>query len=218
MQLVVFDVDGTLVDSQEHILLAMAQAFDALGLPMPPREECLSVVGLSLPQALGRLVPDITAQDLARIVASYKDGFASARADMVSPLYPGAAQVLDHLAGRADIVLGLATGKSRRGLDHIIAAYGWQGMFQTVHCADDHPSKPDPSMLHACLLDTGIAPEQAVMVGDTEFDMQMARAAGLHGLGVAWGYHPVVRLGRHVIADFSEFDSALRDIWDEEAA
>lgn len=218
MRLVVFDVDGTLVDSQAHILAAMEAAFATLDLPVPNRAACLAIVGLSLPEAMAQLAPGLGATDRSGLVAAYKDSFAGLRADTLSPLYPGAATVLYELAMRDDIVLGLATGKSRRGLDHVIAAHGWGEWFQTVQVADDHPSKPHPSMLQACLRETGIAPEQAVMVGDTEFDMEMACAAGIHGLGVAWGYHPAARLGSRVIADFAELEGALNMIWDEVTA
>lgn len=218
MRLVVFDVDGTLVDSQAHILAAMGAAFAALDLPVPDRVACLGVVGLSLPEAMARLAPELSAADNAALVAAYKDSFAGLRAETLSPLYPGAAEALRRLAARGDIVLGLATGKSRRGLNHILAAHGWRDLFQTVQVADDHPSKPHPSMLHACLSETGIAPGHAVMVGDTVFDMDMARAAGMPGLGVAWGYHPAARLGPGAIQDFTELDGALRRIWDGAAA
>ncbi|MCL1630035.1 MULTISPECIES: HAD-IA family hydrolase [Roseinatronobacter] len=215
MQLVVFDVDGTLVDSQAHILLAMEGAFSALAHPMPDRAACLAAVGLSLPEVMLRLAPDLSTADHAALVVAYKDRFHALRGAAPSQLYPGASEVLTRLAARPDVVLGIATGKSRRGIEHIITSHGWDGLFQTVQVADNHPSKPHPSMLHACLDATGVAPEHAVMVGDTEFDMQMAQAAGLLGVGVSWGYHPRARLGPRVIDDFTELEGALRMIWDE---
>lgn len=218
MRLVVFDVDGTLVDSQAHILAAMASAFAEIGQPVPDRTACLHVVGLSLPLAMARLAPALGDADHAQLVAGYKAAFTALRAAELSPLYPGALQVLDRLAARDDLALGIATGKSRKGVDHILAAHGLDGVFQTVQVADDHPSKPDPSMLVACLRDTGVAAQDAVMVGDTTFDMQMAGHAGLHALGVAWGYHPALRLGSRVIADFTELEGALSMIWDEAKA
>lgn len=218
MRLVVFDVDGTLVDSQAHILAAMEAGFAALDLPAPDRAACLGVVGLSLPEAMARLAPDLSAAGNAALVAAYKDSFAGFRAETLSPLYPGAAEAVRRLAAQGDIALGLATGKSRRGLDHILTAHGWRDLFQSVQVADDHPSKPHPSMLHACLSETGISPGDAVMVGDTVFDMDMAHAAGMQGLGVAWGYHPAAHLGPRVIQDFTELDGALRRVWDEAAA
>jgi phosphoglycolate phosphatase len=218
MRLVVFDVDGTLVDSQAHILAAMAEAFAAQGQPMPPRSVCLGIVGLSLPVAMARLAPTLGAAQQAQLVSDYKQAFAALRATDLSPLYPGALQVLDRLTARADLVLGIATGKTRKGLDHILAAHGLNGVFQTIQVADDHPSKPDPSMLRACLHQTGIAAQNAVMVGDTVFDMEMAAHAGLHAVGVAWGYHAAARLGPRVIADFTELEDALSMIWDEAAA
>jgi phosphoglycolate phosphatase len=212
-RLVVFDVDGTLVDSQAHILAAMTHAYSGLGLPCPPKAAVLGIVGLSLPQAMAQLSPELPGPDLAQLVAGYKGAFSSLRAENLSPLYPGAAEVLDVLAARRDLVLGIATGKSRRGLDHILRAHGWQGRFATMQVADDHPSKPHPSMLHACLRETGLGAESAVMVGDTRFDMDMAQAAQMAGIGVSWGYHPPHQLGARVISDFDALPTALEEIW-----
>jgi len=218
LRLVVFDVDGTLVDSQAHILGAMAQAFGGLGLEVPDRGAVLDIVGLSLPQAIARLAPALNVREQAQLVDGYKNAYAAMRAQSLSPLYPGALAVLDHLAQDRSVILGIATGKSRRGLVHLMAAHGWEGRFVTTQVADDHPSKPHPSMLHACLRETGVAPEQTVMVGDTAYDMEMARAAGVHALGVGWGYHPADRLGARVIDQFSALPAALADIWNERAA
>ncbi len=212
-RLVIFDVDGTLVDSQRHILAAMEGAFTALGLPTPSRAQVLGIVGLSLPVAMAELAPDLDAQAQARLVAAYKDTFAAERAAALSPLYPGAAEALDALAQRDGVVLAIATGKSRRGLDHLVAAHGWAGRFASMQVADDHPSKPHPSMIAACLRDTGIAAAQAVMVGDTRFDIEMAEAAGVAALGVSWGYHPGATLGARVIDDFAALPGALAEIW-----
>nr|WP_071469551.1 HAD-IA family hydrolase [Roseinatronobacter thiooxidans] len=218
LRLVVFDVDGTLVDSQAHILAAMAQAFGGLGLAAPDRAAVLEIVGLSLPQAMARLVPALSAPERDQLVAGYKDAYSGMRAQTLSPLYPGAAAMLEALARDPSLHLGIATGKSRRGLLHLMAAHGWEGRFVTMQVADDHPSKPHPSMLQACLRETGIAPQHAVMVGDTVYDMEMARAAGLHGVGVSWGYHHASRLGPRVIDRFEALPAELADIWDERAA
>ncbi|WFE75935.1 HAD-IA family hydrolase [Roseinatronobacter sp. S2] len=212
-RLVIFDVDGTLVDSQGHILAAMELAFSTIGHDLPARAQVLSIVGLSLPVAMARLAPELGPAEHLKLVVAYKDAFASLRAQDLSPLYAGAADVLAGLALQSDLVLGIATGKSRRGLDHLVAAHGWAGQFATMQVSDDHPSKPHPAMIHACLRETGIAPAHAVMVGDTTYDMDMARAAGIHALGVSWGYHPADALGPHVIDDFAALPAALGRIW-----
>lgn len=213
-RLVVFDVDGTLVDSQAHILAAMTQAFGALGLQTPPRAEVLGIVGLSLPEAISHLAPWLTQAEQTSLVTSYKQAFSELRATALSPLYPGAKQALEQLSHQDGIVFGIATGKSRRGLDAILQAHGWSRRFATVQVADDHPSKPHPSMLLSCLKETGIDACHTVMVGDTRYDMEMARAAGVHGLGVAWGYHPATMLGARVIDEFSALPAALQQIWE----
>lgn len=216
-RLVIFDVDGTLVDSQDHIHAAMAAAFAGVGLALPDRETVLSVVGLSLPQAVARLVPDAPGDMRDAIVAAYKASFGPLRATTQAPLFPGAAAALAALTARGGILLGVATGKSRRGLDHIVAAHGLQGAFATMQVADDHPSKPHPSMVRACLSETGVAPDRAVMVGDTTFDIEMGRAAGIATVGVRWGYHRAPALGAagadRIIGRFADLVPALDEIW-----
>ena len=189
LKLAVFDVDGTLCDSQGHILSAMAAAFGAEGLMVPPRETVLSIVGLSLPVAVARLVPDLDRGVQDRLVAAYKSAYTAARIAELAPLYDGIPALIDGLAGRGDVILGIATGKSRRGLDHLLAGHGIAGHFLTRQVADDHPSKPHPAMLLAAIAEAGAAPEATVMIGDTTYDMEMGRAAGARTLAVTWGYH-----------------------------
>lgn len=206
MYLVLFDVDGTLVDSQHMIVAAMAEAFAAIGRPAPERETVLGIVGLSLPEAMRRLVPEADETVVGRMTAAYKTAFQAARAgpDHQEPLFPGARAVLDRLAARDDVLLGVATGKSRRGVAAMVALHGLEGRFVTVQTADDHPSKPHPSMVTTALAETGVAPDRAVVIGDSSYDMQMARAAGIAAFGVSWGYQDpetLRRSGAHIVLD-----------------
>jgi len=218
LRLVIFDVDGTLVDSQRDILAAMAGAFSALGLEVPPDEAIKGIVGLSLPVAMDRLAPGAGDVTLEALVAGYKHSYAERRrlhgADG-SPMFPGARAALDRLGSDPMLQLAVATGKSRRGLDGLIAAHGLQGVFVSTQVADDHPSKPHPAMVHACLRETGVDAAQAVIIGDTEFDIEMGKAAGIGAIGVSWGYHPRARLARAdaVIDSFDALDAALRQVW-----
>ena len=197
LKLVVFDVDGTLVDSQAEILASMRSAFAAVSLPAPDRESILGIVGLSLDRAVEVLVPEASGAVHDQLVAEYKSAFQKRRLEHgagASPLFPGAREVLDGLLGRGDVLMGIATGKSKRGLDALFEAHDLSKYFVTAQVADHHPSKPNPSMLLAALQETGTKAGAAMMVGDTSYDMEMARAAGMRGIGVAWGYHSLERL------------------------
>lgn len=217
LRLVVFDVDGTLIDSQNHILAAMEQAFAAAGATLPGREAVLSIVGLSLPAAVERLVPHLAEDTRAEIVAAYKQSFGELRTRSLSPLFPGATEALRALHARPEVLLGVATGKSRRGLAHVLDAHRLEGHFATIQVADDHPSKPHPSMLRAALAETGTEAARAVMVGDTTFDIEMGRAAGVATVGVAWGYHPAGDLAAagadRVIGRFADLLPVLDELW-----
>lgn len=213
MQLLVLDVDGTLVDSQALIVEAQCRAFAACGLQAPTRERSLSIVGLSLTEAFAALVGPTG--PVAELAEAYRLAFRELRADPSwdEPLFPGAAALIDRLRGRHDIRLGIATGKSRRGVVYLVQRFGWEGAFATVQTADDAPSKPDPAMLLQAMAETGIGAASTMMVGDTSFDMGMARSAGTRGIGVDWGYHPVAALreagAERVIASFAELDPLL---------
>lgn len=221
LRLVVFDVDGTLVDSQADICAAMGAAFESAGLAPPPREAVLGIVGLSLPEALAELAPDQPVETRMQMVAAYKDSYALRRREVGaaegSPLFPGVRDTLDAVHAVPHWLPGIATGKSRRGLDALLDGHGLRGRFVTEQVSDHHPSKPHPAMLHAAMSDTGVAPQHAVMIGDTEFDMAMARAAGMVAIGVTWGYHPAPRLhqAHHLIDDIAALPALLRDIWGE---
>lgn len=216
MKLVIFDVDGTLVDSQAHILAAMEAACAAIGVPMPSREAALGVVGLSLPLAIGVLAPEASEDEIDQMVAIYKDAFQQMRlsGEGASPLFPGTREMLDRLARHDDLLLGVATGKSRQGLDHLMDMHGLSPYFVTTQVADQHPSKPHPSMIEAALSETGVKAQNAAMIGDTSFDVEMGQAAGVHTIGVCWGYHDVSRLKtKRLINDWDELDPILEGLW-----
>jgi len=220
LKLVIFDVDGTLIDSQAHIVASMNGAFEGLGLTPPAREATLSIVGLSLPVAIDRLVPGMDAATQSALVEGYKNSFMRLRVEngaALSPFYPGAREMLDRLAGEDELLLGIATGKSRRGMEHLFDMHGIRPLFQTVQVADDHPSKPHPAMIEACLAETGVDTSHAVILGDTVFDIEMGRNAGIQAIGVSWGYHPVEDLkaagAERVLGEFGQLAEALNEIW-----
>ncbi len=222
LHLVVLDVDGTLLDSQADILASMPMAFADAEIDVPSRESVLSIVGLSLDVAMPRLAPEHSCDVHHLLEDAYKRAYMQLRIDkgsvQSSPLYPGAAEVLRRLNETPEILLGVATGKSRRGLDKLLEGHGMQQLFVTQQVADFHPSKPHPSMLKAALDETGVSPQRAVMVGDTSFDMEMAKAASMPAIGVSWGYHATdaLHLADVIIDSFDELPSALQTIWGRE--
>jgi len=211
-RLAIFDVDGTLADSGAHSRAAMGAAFASEGMKAP--EDVLSIVGLSLPVAIRTLVPEADEAMADRMLAAYKAAFFDARSQSSAPLYPGAREVLEVLADQDDLLLGVATGMSRRGLDHMLEEHSLQHIFVTEQVADHHPSKPNPSMVQAALAETGVEAADAAMIGDTEFDMEMGRAGGVGTIGVTWGYHGPGRLigADRIIREFRALPATLDEL------
>jgi phosphoglycolate phosphatase len=195
VRLAVFDCDGTLVDGQAAVCDAMDAAFAAHGLPAPDRHLVRRSVGLSLPQAVRALLPDADEALQQGLDHAYRTAFRTAReaGQLVEPLYAGVRDLLDALRDDGWL-LGVATGKSDRGLEHCLATHGLSRHFVTLQTADRHPSKPHPAMLDAALFEAGALPEHAVMIGDTAYDMVMAVNGGVRALGVDWGYHTPAEL------------------------
>lgn len=195
VKLAVFDCDGTLVDGQGGVCASMDAAFAAVGLAAPDHHQVRRIVGLSLPQAIRLLAPATDEAVRAEIDRAYREIFRAAReaGQLAEPLFPGIRACLDGLRD-AGWTLGVATGKSDRGLEHCLATHGITGHFVTLQTADRHPSKPHPAMLDAALADAGADAAQAVMIGDTQFDVVMAVNAGVRAIGVDWGYHTPAEL------------------------
>lgn len=204
-RLAIFDCDGTLVDSQANICTAMESAFEASGLVAPPREITRRVVGLSLVEAMKQLLPEADSEQHRSMAEDYKIAFTGMRSagSVHEPLYDGIIEAMETLES-SGWLLGVATGKSDRGLNFVLEAHGLTDRFVTLHTADRHPSKPHPSMLEACMADAGATAETSAMIGDTSFDMEMARAANMVAVGVAWGYHDAHELraaGADIVVD-----------------
>lgn len=195
MRLAIFDCDGTLVDSQADICAAMDAAFAAAGLVPPERHATRRVVGLSLHEAMRQLHPEGAHEDHASLTELYKDAFRARRAAgaVAEPLYEGIAGLVEELAAEG-WQLAVATGKSDRGLAHCLATHGLTRHFVSLQTADRHPSKPDPSMIEQCIADAGADRHRTAMIGDTVYDIVMARNAGVRGIGVDWGYHETEEL------------------------
>ena len=204
-RLAIFDCDGTLVDSQHNIVMAMNDAFAQAKLDPPGRAATLNVVGLSLIEAMQVLLPEADARFHAAMADHYKHAFWRLRDNGLvdEPLYEGIANAIEALEADG-WMLGIATGKSDRGLALCLEHHGLAKRFVTLQTADRHPSKPHPSMIETAIADAGASPETTVMIGDTSFDMLMARNANVRAIGVSWGYHPADDLhaaGAHAVAD-----------------
>jgi phosphoglycolate phosphatase len=213
-RLAIFDCDGTLVDSQANICMAMEHAFEEAGMAPPPRHATRRIVGLSLVEAMRQLLPDaddVLHQDMAE---RYKQAFYTLRGNGLvdEPLYDGMAAVLSELDENGWL-LGVATGKSDRGLERCLDHHGIKGLFVTLQTADRHPSKPHPSMVWQALADAGTEATNAVMIGDTVYDIHMGKAAGCRTIGVNWGYHPLDELREagadHLVESMEELMHAL---------
>lgn len=213
LRLVVFDVDGTLIDSEHNIITAMTEAWAHMDLGVPDPADVRRIIGLSLVEACEVLLPWAPGNLHRAVAESYKQAFRTLRLlpDREEPLFPGVREALDDLDA-AGWLLGLATGKSRRGVESMLDSHDLWGRFVTIQTADDNPGKPDPAMLRRAAAESGVLPSRVVMIGDTAYDMQMAKAARMAALGVSWGYHALDELhqaGADLVVD--SFDT-LTDI------
>ncbi len=198
LKLVIFDCDGTLIDSQHAIVAAIGDAFTSLDMETPSRSDVMAIIGLSLPAAFARLAPDAGVEKQSTLAGRYKSAYTQRRkaGQPEEALYPGISNIIATLSAQDDVALAIATGKSRIGVDRLLVREGWEADFASIQTADTHPSKPNPSMIFHAMQETGADPASTVMIGDTTFDMDMARAAEVAALGVSWGYHPTSELHR----------------------
>lgn len=217
-RLAIFDCDGTLVDSQVNICRAMEACFTAHRIAPPSRDAIRRIVGLSLVPAIARLVPDGDDALHAAMADTYKQAFHAMRSDATldpEPLFDGVAEAIEALLDTGWL-LGVATGKSDRGLALILDHHGLTDRFVTLQTADRHPSKPHPAMLHAAIAEAGGDPARTAMIGDTSYDIAMAVAAGTHAVGVAWGYHDADELhaagAHHVVSHARELAAMLEGL------
>lgn len=214
LRLAVFDLDGTLVDSQHVIVGCMSEAFTGEGLPAPTIEAVRRIIGLPLEECVARLAPQETPLRCARLVEAYKAAFFACRQrpDHDEPLFLGALEALAALEADGWL-LGIATGKAMRGLRAVLERHDLDRRFVTLQTADLNPGKPHPAMLEKAMAEAGVARGDTVMIGDTSYDMKMARSAGVHALGVGWGNHPPDELkeaGAHALVDaFAELPDAV---------
>ena len=215
LKLAVFDVDGTLVDSRQVISEAMNRAFLRAGLSSIGYERTRTIVGLELTEAVLRLAPvDYPAERIPELASFYKQAFVEMRSEagFSEPLYDGARDTVERLADEGWL-LGVATGKARRGLDIVFEHHGLHRFFQTFQTVDGGAGKPHPRMVLDAMAETGARPEQTVMIGDTSFDMAMGRAARVTALGVSWGFHTPDEISNggahHLFDDFAALGAAL---------
>ncbi len=195
LRLAVFDCDGTLVDSQASIIACVNAAWAAEGLASPSAESVRRGVGLRLDEAIARLAPDLPPATLGRLTDGYRRAFLDLRdeAAVEEPLYAGISELLDQLDA-AGWLLGIATGKGQMGLKKTLNNHGLVERFVTLQTADIAAGKPSPDMLHRASAETGVSLDRVIMIGDTTYDILMARNAGVVAVGVAWGYHPTDEL------------------------
>jgi len=212
LKLAIWDMDGTIVDSREVIQTAMVRAFEGMKLTPPTYDETRKIVGLGLAEACRALAPDGT--DIAALVEAYREAFVVRRTepDFKEPLYQGALESLDRLANEGWLI-AMATGKSHRGIRAIFEMHPLESYFDTIWCADDGPGKPHPFMCEQAMAALGAEPDQSLIIGDAIHDIRMGLNAGIHTLGVSWGFGEAQELeeaGAHEVHhDFATLNASL---------
>jgi phosphoglycolate phosphatase len=215
MRLIVFDMDGTLIDTHALIAEHMTSTFSGLGLDVPAALEMRRVIGLSLPVAMGHLANTQDTGLIDTLVDAYKGHYRESltHTNDREPLFPGALDALERLHIALDTELGIATGKGLAGVHRILGLHGIADYFTTMQTPDHNPSKPHPGMLIRAMSEVGVEPYETVMIGDTVFDIEMAVAAGVPSIGVSWGYHDpedLIQAGAtEMIERYDQLDGAI---------
>ncbi|MCB1516532.1 MAG: HAD-IA family hydrolase [Hyphomicrobiaceae bacterium] len=223
MRLIVFDMDGTLVDSHGFIISVVRATFERLGQSVPSADEVRDIIGLSNYEAFAQLTGQ-SGDAVRNAMDTYQAVFNELRTSDAynePTLFDGIPEVLTELSARPETLLGIATGKSHRGMERVLQAHGIRDLFVTRQTPDENPSKPHPGMLQRAMAEAGTMPNQTVMIGDSSYDIEMARAAGTGALGVTWGSHEpdlLAQSGAHIIIDrVSHMIDAIDDILDTRA-
>ena len=217
-KLVIMDLDGTLVDSQEFIISATTVAFRDEGLKVPKRENILSIIGLSLAEAFRVLNKDLNEKQIKKLISEFKKCYNTFNQEqLISPLYENAKNFLENLKRNEEIILAIATGKGLKGLLQILKAHNLEAFFSKLQTSDFYPSKPDPTMLVSLMKTLKIKTEDAVMVGDTDFDISMAHRAGIKSIGVLWGYHSISRIKlmkpTAIVENFADLEQKINELF-----
>lgn len=191
MRLVIFDVDGTIVDSAAHIVDTAQYVFRQNDLAVPTDADVRGIIGLNLEVAMLKLCPSISEIEAEALAQDYRDHFNNKIENGLidEQLYDGAIATIETLAGQDETFLGIATGKRLRGVERLFKDWGFGHHFHTLQTPDNNPSKPHPGMIQTAMSDTGVELRKTVMIGDTSYDMAMAKSAGVNAIGVNWGYH-----------------------------
>lgn len=213
MRLVIFDLDGTLIDSVALIVETVTKAFTEVNEPVPDERAIRAISGITATEAMGILVPGASPERIATIMESYRAHYRSNAGVAREPMFKGALEALDRLQADPATILAVATGKGYNGAVTLLERHGIIGRFNSIQTPDNNRGKPDPQMIHTAMARAGASQAQAVMIGDTVHDMRMARAARVGAVGVTWGYHEKAELLAEgadiVIDDFADLDGAI---------
>jgi len=213
MRLVIFDMDGTLIDSEALIVETVTAAFEEVGEPAPTSAAVREISGITARQAMGILAPTANPERVEEILESYRTQYTSRAGGAREPMFAGAREVLERLRHQEGTTLAVATGKGYRGAVTLLTVHGILDWFQSVQTPDHNRGKPDPQMIETAMEKAGATVSETVMIGDTSHDMKMGKAAGVGTIGVAWGYHAAVDLWEAgadiVIERFEELEPAI---------
>ena len=216
MRLVIFDLDGTLIDSEALIVQTVGEAFRAVDEPIPDKDAIRAISGITARDALAILAPKADPARVDVLLESYITHYQSRTAAMREPMFNGALQALDRLRATPQTILAVATGKGYQGAVTLLEHHGIMARFNSIETPTHNRGKPDPQMLETAMEKAGVDAAHTVMVGDTVHDMRMARAGKVKAIGVAWGYHAVEDLkdagADIVLSDFAELDAAIDDL------